>query len=73
MILRFDDGLKCCCDRKFPICQQCDKKRRKRYRGNRDDVSHDHLGVALANRILAKRPVSSSITWLELSAGRSNS
>ncbi len=38
MILRFDDGNKCCCDKKFPLCQQCEKKRRKRYRGDRDDA-----------------------------------
>jgi len=36
MILRFDDGSKCCCDGRVPICQQCDQKRRRRYRGNRD-------------------------------------
>jgi hypothetical protein len=51
MLLRFDDGLKCCCDKKFPLCQQCEKKRRQRYSGKRDKPSRDELGVELANRM----------------------
>ncbi len=75
MILRFDDGSRCCCDEKFPLCQECEKRRRKRYRGDRDlpKTGRDLLDVAFAERILAKKAPSSSITWQNLSAGRSNS
>lgn len=51
------------------------REREARYRERKFHgvIAHDPLDVAYANRILAKKPPSSAITWLELSAGRSNS
>jgi len=54
------------------------EKRRERARRERMRiklVGHkpDYLDVGYAEKILARRPPSSPITWLELSAGRSNS
>lgn len=36
-------------------------------------IRREGLDIEKAERILAKKPPSSTITWLELSAGRSNS
>ena len=53
-------------------------KRRERARREREasklgsTVRYGDLDIAFAEKILAKKPPSRAVTWLELSAGRSN-
>jgi hypothetical protein len=70
----------CTCGRKAPRCAHCLKLGRMANRNLKERrkagialIQGDPLDIAKAERILAKKPPSSAITWLELSAGRSNS